>query len=105
MRQTLATAAVCAPTIQPQQVIGIDLGDRWSRYCVVDQAGTVVEEDRVRTTPEALAAEFGDLPATRIVIEVSNMPTQKSARKKVTKKSAKRTKRTSRAQSKRRKAA
>jgi transposase len=36
----------------------------------LEQAGSVIEEDRVRTTPEALAAKFGDLPSTRIVIEV-----------------------------------
>ena len=29
--------------------IGLDLGDRWSRYCVVDGSGAVIEEDRVRT--------------------------------------------------------
>ena len=45
------------------------VGDRWSRYCVLSQAGTVAEEDRVRTTPEALAAKFGGLAPTRIVIE------------------------------------
>ena len=69
MKQTFTTAAVCPPAIHPK-VIGIDLGDRWSHYCVLDQAGTVLEEDRVRTTPEALSAKFGVLSATRIVIEV-----------------------------------
>jgi hypothetical protein len=70
MKHTLATAPICSPSTQPREVIGIDLGDRWSRYCLVDQAGMVVEEDRVRTTPEALTARFGELPATRTVIEV-----------------------------------
>lgn len=70
MKQTLATVPACSPSTHPREVIGIDLGDRWSRYCVVDQAGTVAEEDRVRTTAEAFAAKFGELPVTRIVIEV-----------------------------------
>jgi len=70
MKQTLATIPVCSPSTTPREVIGIDLGDRWSRYCVLDQAGTVIEEDRVRTTPEALTARFGQEAATRIVIEV-----------------------------------
>ena len=69
MKQTLAVP-VCPPSTHPREVIGIDLGDRWSRYCVVNQAGAVVEEDRVRSTPDALAAKFGELPRTRIVIEV-----------------------------------
>ena len=34
--------------------VGLDLGDRWSRYCVLDGKGTVIEEDRVRTSAEAL---------------------------------------------------
>jgi predicted NBD/HSP70 family sugar kinase len=45
--------------------IGIDLGDRWSRYCVVNSAGEVVTEDRVRTTPEGMERLFQEMPATR----------------------------------------
>ena len=70
MRQTCANPIVSSTSTHPREVIGIDLGDRWSRYCVLNQAGRVVEEDRVRTTPEALAVKFGALPATRVVIEV-----------------------------------
>jgi transposase len=50
-------------------VIGVDLGDKWSRYCALDSAGSVLREDRVRTTAEGLRAMFGELAATRIVIE------------------------------------
>jgi len=49
--------------------VGLDLGDRWSRYCVVDQNGTIVKEDRVRTTIEGLREQFGGMPATRIILE------------------------------------
>ena len=70
MKQTLAIAPVCSPLTTAGEVIGIDLGDRWSRYCILDAGGTVIEEDRVRTTPGALTTKFGELPATRIVIEV-----------------------------------
>ena len=64
------TVSVSSTSRHPREVIGIDLGDRWSRYCVLDQAGKVTEKDRIRTTPQALAAIFGKLPPTRIVIEV-----------------------------------
>ena len=47
----------------------MDLGDRWSRYCLVDQGGAIVEEDRVRTSMEGLEQRFGKTPATRIVVE------------------------------------
>lgn len=52
-----------------ESTIGVDLGDRWSRYCVVDSAGTIAKEGRVRTTPEALEECFGKIPSSRIVIE------------------------------------
>jgi transposase len=50
-------------------VIGIDLGDRWSRYCVLDQAGIIVKEDRVRTTLEALKGTFAGMAPARMVLE------------------------------------
>jgi transposase len=34
--------------------IGLDLGDRWSFYCVLDEAGEVLLEQKVATTPEAM---------------------------------------------------
>jgi len=32
--------------------IGVDLGDRWSCYCVLDEAGEILLEEKVATTPE-----------------------------------------------------
>jgi transposase len=34
--------------------IGVDLGDRWSFYCVLDEAGKIILEQKVATTPEAM---------------------------------------------------
>ena len=34
--------------------VGLDLGDRFGHFCVLDGEGRVLEEDRVRTRPEAL---------------------------------------------------
>jgi hypothetical protein len=41
-------------------IVGVDLGNRWSRYCVLDQKGQVLEEDSVATT----GARFGNCSAT-----------------------------------------
>ena len=38
--------------------IGIDLGDKFSQFCVLDHDGEVLEEGRVRTTREAIAGRF-----------------------------------------------
>ena len=32
-----------------ESTVGLDLGNRWSRYCVIDSRGVVVKEARVRT--------------------------------------------------------
>jgi hypothetical protein len=39
-------------------VIGLDLGGRRSRYCVLDGAGVIIEEDRVRSNAEAPQERF-----------------------------------------------
>jgi predicted NBD/HSP70 family sugar kinase len=42
--------------------IGLDLGDRWSYYCVLDEAGQVILEQKLLTTPEAIKQTFGKIP-------------------------------------------
>lgn len=53
------------------EVGGLDLGDRYSRLCILDGAtGEVVEEGRVATTEAALRRRFGSVGPMRIAIEV-----------------------------------
>jgi transposase len=56
---------------QPKTTAGLDLGDRYSYLCLVDQeSGEVIEEGRLRTTPEALRQRFASVePSLRIAIE------------------------------------
>lgn len=49
--------------------VGIDLGDRYSEVCVVDAVGEVVEQSRLRTTPDAFRRRFEGVGACRIAIE------------------------------------
>src|SRR5215213_8130517 len=43
----------------PRMTVGLDLGDRYSYLCFLDtQSGEVIEESRLRTTPEALRRRF-----------------------------------------------
>ena len=55
---------------QPKLTIGLDLGDRNSWYCVVDEAGQIQLEQRVRTTAKALQEVFGTMPRSRIALEI-----------------------------------
>jgi hypothetical protein len=69
MNQRAAFAAKQETVTKGPCVIGLDLGDKWSRYCVLDTTGVIVEEDRVRSIAEALQERFEHRDATRIVIE------------------------------------
>ena len=46
-----------------QLIIGLDLGDRSSAYCVLNEAREIVLEHKLATTPEAMKQVFGSLPA------------------------------------------
>jgi len=48
----------------------MDLGDRTSRYCVLNACGEVVQEAAVATTKQGLARVFAPLQRSRIAIEV-----------------------------------
>ena len=52
--------------------IGLDLGDRWSWYCVLDEAGEVVLEQKVASTPKAMKEVFGGLPRSRLALETGH---------------------------------
>src|SRR3989442_1174683 len=49
--------------------IGLDRGDRWSFYCVLDEAGKILLEQKVATTPEAMKQTFGKIPRSLIALE------------------------------------
>jgi transposase len=57
-------------TEQPQMTAGLDLGDKYSYLCLIDQdSGEVIEEGRLRTTPEAFRRRFASEQPLRIAIE------------------------------------
>jgi transposase len=49
--------------------IGLDLGDRWSNYCVLDEAGEVLLEQKLATTPEAMKQTFARIPRSLLALE------------------------------------
>jgi transposase len=56
---------------EPKTTAGLDLGDKYSYLCLIDQhSGEVIEEGRLRTTPEALRRRFASQEQPmRIAIE------------------------------------
>lgn len=50
--------------------IGLDLGDRNSSYCVLDEQGEILLEGTLPTTTAGLGQVFEDMPRCRIALEV-----------------------------------
>jgi hypothetical protein len=51
--------------------VGLDLGDRSSWYCVLDEAGAIVLEQRLSTTPKTMKEVFGAMPRSRMALETA----------------------------------
>jgi transposase len=56
-------------TSEQKLTVGLDLGDRSSWYCVLDESGAVVLEQRLSTAPKAISEVFGGMPRSRIALE------------------------------------
>src|SRR5258705_8946255 len=54
---------------EPKLTIGLDLGDRTSHYCILDEAGNVNLEHRLPTTPRGIHQVFCRIPRSRIALE------------------------------------
>src|SRR6516165_11381863 len=56
-------------TAEQKLTVGLDVGDRSSWYCVLDERGEVVLEQKLSTTPKAIDKVFGGMPRSRIALE------------------------------------
>ena len=54
----------------PNRTVGVDLGDRTSHFCVLDEGGMVVERGKVQTTREGFQKRFEGVTRMRIALEV-----------------------------------
>jgi transposase len=54
---------------RPAMTVGLDLGDRFSRYCMLNGEGEVIEEGRVQSTEAAFARHFPAEPRLRVALE------------------------------------
>jgi transposase len=71
MKKVSTRAAVQSRNISQQKLtIGLDLGDRNCCYCVLDEAGQIQLEQRVRTNAKALRAVFGAMARSRVALEI-----------------------------------
>jgi transposase len=62
--------AVKTKGAQERVTIGMDLGDKTSRYCMLGNEGEILREGQVATTKTGIVEAFGSLGRARIAIEV-----------------------------------
>jgi transposase len=55
---------------QQRLTIGLDLGDRHSRYCILNADGEVISEGTLPTTKPGLSSLFEKMPSSRVAVEV-----------------------------------
>jgi transposase len=70
MKKVSTEAAKQSRKISEQKLtVGLDLGDRSSWYCVLDEAGAIVLEQKLGMTPKAMKEVFGGMACSRIALE------------------------------------
>jgi hypothetical protein len=71
MKKVSTVAAKPSKKMSQQKLnVGLDLGDRNSWYCVLDETGRMVMEQKVSTTPKALQVALGGMPRSRMALEI-----------------------------------
>jgi transposase len=69
MKKTIKKQTVVAVESKPEKVVGLDLGDRYSHYCMLTNTGELMEEGRIQSTAAALEKQFGGEQRMRIALE------------------------------------
>ncbi len=54
----------------PAETIGVDLGDKMSKYAILNEEGVAVEEGSFRNNVESIAKHFGERSKARVALEV-----------------------------------
>ena len=69
-RSTSGRVVNVLPAVGPTWTVGMDLGDRTSHFCVLDEDGGVVERGKIQTTREGFRKRFEERTGMRIALEV-----------------------------------
>lgn len=58
-----------ASPARPAMTVGLDMGDRFSHYCLLNEDGDVIEEGRLQSTEAAFRRHFQNEPRLRVALE------------------------------------
>lgn len=70
MSETKNSVSLSPSSVSSTYVIGIDVSDQQSQVCILDSAGRVVGEHKVKTTPAAFGVFFATYAGCRVALEV-----------------------------------
>ena len=65
----LATKKSARRVLVGATTVGVDLGDQWSHYCILDEDGEITEECRFRTSERGVAKRFEEMDHARVAME------------------------------------
>lgn len=51
-------------------IVGVDLGDQWSNYCILGLEGKTLPAGQLRTTQQGFAEFFQSMAAARVVMDM-----------------------------------
>ena len=68
--KNISTGKSRSQAAKKKVAVGIDLGDRTSRYCLLDEEGVVIGEASTPTTKAGIAKVFGAMARCRVALEV-----------------------------------
>ena len=69
MKKSSTAKAASNKNFERKLTVGLDVGDRSSWYCMLDEVGEVVGEKKLGTTPKAIKEVFAAMPRSRIALE------------------------------------
>ena len=70
MKKSSTVAIEGMQIFKPNQLtIGLDLGDRTSRSCILNEVGEIILEQELATTPQGFEQVFRKIPRSRIALE------------------------------------
>ncbi len=79
MKKIIKKQTAVAAESKPEKVVGLDLGDRYSHYCMLTNTGELMEEGRIQSTAAALEKHFGGELRMRIALETGTRATARRA--------------------------
>jgi len=72
MKKSSTVAAAGNKNFERKLTIGLDLGGCSSWYCVLDEAGEAINEQKLGMTPNAMREVFATIPRSRIALRDRN---------------------------------